>query len=72
MSMQVNLVVVSEAVGVDGVLRYTDFLVAGAVVVGQAFLQLLHSRQGDLTEQDWEAVPQWMFCASGEWVRESG
>lgn len=62
---KVNLVVVSEAIGVQGVLRYTDFLVAGVLVVGDAFLQLLHSRQGALTEQDWEVVPRWLFCAAG-------
>lgn len=64
--MQVNLVVVSDSVGVEGVIRYTDYLVSGAVVVSQAFLVMLHKRKGRLTEQDWETVPQWMYFAAGK------
>lgn len=59
--------VVTDAVGVEGIIRYTDYLVSGAVVVSQDFLVLLYERKGQLTEQDWETAPQWMYFAAGEW-----
>lgn len=56
---------VSEAVGVEGAIRYTDFLVSGAVVVTPAFLQLLKDTEGQLSDADWQTAPQWLVFCSG-------
>jgi hypothetical protein len=58
-------VVVSEAVGGQGSIQYTDFLVSGAVVVTPAFLQLLKSQGGELSDADWQTAPQWLMFSSG-------
>lgn len=63
--LQVNMIVVSEAVGVNGVIRFTDYLVSGVVVVSAAFLLLLHSKQGRLSEPDWGTAGRWLYFGAG-------
>jgi len=59
------VVVVSDAVGVSGAIRATDYLVSGVLVVSERFLQLLYNRGGALTPQDWQRAPQWTYFSSG-------